>query len=116
MRDRYAPLRFAEQVVWELGQVVVLEVQHFQLRPLQPLGQPAHIVPACQQLSEAAAGQQPATQTAASVWRANLLRFQWRCKQLNKLTTPDRRRESRAETMLAALVDEAEDDVHQTTV
>lgn len=93
MRDKYAPLRFAEQIVWELGQVVVLEVQHFQLRPLQLLGEPTHIVPACQQLSEAPAGQQPATQTAVSVWTSNLLRFQRRFKQLNKLTTPDRRRE-----------------------
>lgn len=60
-RRRRAPLCFDEEVVWELGQPVVLQVQNLQLRRLQPLWQLAHIVPARQQLSEAPAGQQPAT-------------------------------------------------------
>lgn len=56
-----APLRFDEQVVWELGQVVVLEVQDLELRSLHPLSQPTHFVPAGQEFSEAPAGQKPET-------------------------------------------------------
>lgn len=58
-----APLCFDEQVMRELSQIVVLEVKDLQLRPLQPLSQPTHLVPACQQLPQAPAGQQPTTQT-----------------------------------------------------
>lgn len=58
-----APLCFDEKVVRELRQIVVLEVQDLELWPLQPLSQPAHFIPACQQFSQAPTGQQPTTQT-----------------------------------------------------
>lgn len=73
IKEENAPVRFDEQVVRELGQVVVLEVQDFQLGSLQPLGQAAQSVPARQQLPEAPAGQQPATKTqtpqSGAPWR-----------------------------------------------
>lgn len=59
-RMQCAPLGFDEQVVRQLGQMVVLEVQDFQLRPLQPLSQLTNVIPARQQLPEAPAGEQPA--------------------------------------------------------
>lgn len=56
-----APLCFNEQVVWELRQMVVLEVQDLQLWSLQPLSQLTHLVPACQKFSQAPTGHQPTT-------------------------------------------------------
>lgn len=53
------PLGFHEYVVGKLRQMVVLQVQDLQLGALHPLSQTVHLVPACQQFPQSAAGHQP---------------------------------------------------------
>ena len=72
-----APLCFDEQVVWELRQMVVLEVQDLELRSLQSLSQLTHLVPACQQLPQAPTGQQPNTHTSKNVTLC--AQYNWSC-------------------------------------